>query len=47
VGHLSRLATSRVGYHLGKSDRVFGRSRVVGIESSVIGWLAVAFASKC
>ena len=46
MGHLSWLATSSLGYHLGESDRVFGRSRVVGIESSVIGWLAVAFASQ-
>jgi len=28
-----------------KGDLVSGRSRVVGSESSVIGWLAVALAS--
>ena len=34
-----------MGDHKAESDRVFGGSGVVGIESPVIGWLAVALAS--
>ncbi len=45
MGHLPRLATNRVGYHLGKGDRVLSRSRVISIESPAVGWLAVAVAS--
>ncbi len=36
--YLSRLATSRVGYHLGKDDRVSRGSGVVGIKSPVARW---------
>jgi len=46
MGHLSRLATNRVGYHLGKGDRLSGRSRVVGIESPFARWSACTFASQ-
>jgi hypothetical protein len=46
MGHLSRLATNRVGYHLGKSDRVSSRCGVVGSKSSFARWSACTFASQ-
>ncbi len=36
-----------MGDHKAESDRVFGGSGVVGIESPVIGRLAIALASEC
>jgi len=44
VGHLSWLATSRVGYHLGESNRVLSGSRAISLKSPVSGWLAAALA---
>ncbi len=46
VVNLPWIAASSLGYYMGKSDRVFGGSGVKCVESSVIGWLAVAPASK-
>jgi hypothetical protein len=46
MGHLSRLARSRVGYHLEKGDRVFGWCGVVGSKSSFARWSACTFASQ-
>jgi hypothetical protein len=46
MGHLSRLATNRVGYHLAKGDRVFGWCGVVGSKSSFARWSACTFASQ-
>ncbi len=40
MGHLPRLATNRVGYHLGKGDRVSSGCRVVGSKSFTAGWSA-------
>jgi hypothetical protein len=42
VGYLPRSTASRVGYHLGKSDRFSRGSRVVSTESFVPGWVVSA-----
>jgi hypothetical protein len=45
VGTLPRSTASRVGYHLAKSDLVFGGSRVVGIKLPDARWLVDTLAN--
>ncbi len=46
LASVPRTATDSMGDWMGRSDRVFGRSRVVSTQSLAAGWVAGAVASS-